>query len=232
MGTYNDVMAGIEKLRNNGINVIPSTVITPSFPELNVIVEHFIKLGFKDVYFNLARGKNKITGFSIDSINELIVSIKVIYEEIFLDFKENKISDKLIILRNSIIFAYLRNIYYKNYVTNRCKWGKSLVIDSNGNFYHCDSTIGYEKYYMGHYKDGKSLNKLQKIPNILKSKECKMCYAKFLCGGTCYAEKIMGNKRNENIECYFQKGLINENLHLYALLYKNSLLESFIKELS
>lgn len=230
-GTYQEVLLGIEKLRNNGIDVIPAAVITPAFPDLNLIVEHFIKLGFKDIYFNLARGKKESTCFSFDSINQLINSIKIIYEEIFLDFKRNKISDKLKILKSSILFAYLRSIYYRNYVTNRCKWGKSLVIDAKGDIYHCDSTIGHEKDCLGNYTENKSKKALFIHPNVNDNPKCQKCYAKYLCGGTCYAEQIFNNEQNELIECYFHKELINESMNLYVRLKNESLLEEFMKTL-
>ncbi len=228
-GTYHDVICGIEKFRANSIDVIPSAVITPSFPNLNVIVEHFIKLGFKNMSFNLARGKNEATSFSIESINKLIESIKIIYEEIFQDFRENKISDKLIILKKSILFAYLRSIYYRTYVTNRCKWGRSLVIDSKGNIYHCDSTIGYENDCLGNYKNKRTKKELFKLPNVNDNPKCINCYAKYLCGGTCYAEQIFKNEQNEFLECYYHKELVNETIKLYIKLENESLLEKFMK---
>lgn len=231
-GTHKDTIQGIKNLQRNGIKVIASVVITPKNFNLKEIVEYLESLKIEKMIFSLVRGKNENFQFSYEIINKFIENIKIIFKEVYEDFKFGIINRKLKILKDTILFSFLKALYYRKYVFSRCNWGNFLVIDSEGKLYHCDSTIGYEKDYMGHYKDGKSLNKLQKIPNILKSKECKMCYAKFLCGGTCYAEKIMGNKRNENIECYFRKRLINENLHLYALLYKNSLLESFIKELS
>lgn len=232
LGTYQDVIKGIEKLQNNGINVIPSAVITPAFPDLNIIIEHFIKLGFKDISFNLARGKNEITCFSVDSINKLIDSIKLIYEEILINFSNGIISDKLIILKKSVLFAYLRSIYYRKYLTNRCKWGRSLVIDNNGDIYHCDSTIGYEKDCLGNYADKIKKQDLFKQPNVNDTPKCKHCYAKYLCGGTCYAEQIFNNEQNIFIECYYHKQLINESFKIFTRLKKSSLLDKFIEILS
>lgn len=231
-GTYQDVINGIEKLRSNGINVIPATVITPAFPDLNVIVEHFIKLGFKDISFNLVRGSNEITCFSFDSINKLITSIKSIYEEILLDFINDIISAKFIILKNSILFAYLRSIYYGKYITNRCRWGRSLVIDNKGNIYHCDSTIGYEADCLGTFNDKKTKKELFDETNVNRNINCIKCYAKYLCGGTCYAELIFNNEQNEAIECYYHKELINESIKMYTKLKEQSLIDKFMKLLS
>ncbi|MCF0125880.1 MAG: radical SAM protein [Clostridia bacterium] len=231
LGTYYDVMKGIEKLREKEIDVIPAAVITPDYPDLNVIVEHFMKLGFKEISFNLARGKNEITSFSIEAITKLIDSIKDIYQEIFLDFKENKTSAKLLILKNTILFSYIQNIYYKRYVTCRCKWGRSLVIDSKGNIYHCDSTIGIKEDCLGNYHDRKRKEDIFMQPNVNENSVCKYCYAKYLCGGTCYAEQIFKNNQNEIIECIFHKELINESIKLFAKLKNESLIEDFMEVL-
>ena len=40
---------------------------------------------------------------------------------------------------------------------------------------------------------------------------------------------VYANKQNEDMECYFRKELINENMKLYAKLYEASLLDDFIK---
>lgn len=230
--TYNDVITGIKKLQINGITVIPSAVIIPQNPDLNIIVNHFISLGFNEMSFNLARGKIAVNIFSYESINILINSIKVLFEEFFESTKSDSVNPKIKLLKNTIIFSYLRMIYFRTYITNRCDWGNNLVIDSKGNLYHCNSTIGYEKDYLGNYRNNKTRNKLLTIPNVNNNKKCRKCYAKSLCGGTCYAEIIMGNTINEEMECYYHKMLINESFKFYTKLKTSNLLDIFMKKLN
>lgn len=228
-GSFNDVISGIEKLKQNGLKVIASVVITPEYPELDKIVDYLISIGFETISFNLVRGKTPKTQFSKESIDILLNSIRKLFDSFLNDFIEGKVSKELFAIKNTILFSALKKIYYRNYVTSRCTWGKELVIDSDGNLYHCNSTIGYKEDLLGHYKDSKTRGRLLKIPNVQNFDRCKNCYAKYLCGGTCYAEMIYGNKQNEDTECYFKKELINENMNLYAKLYEASLLDDFIK---
>lgn len=231
-GSYNDVISGVEKLRQNGLNVIASVVITPEYPELDKIVDYLISIGFEKISFNLARGKTKITQFTKDSIDILLNSIRRMFNSFFNGFVNGKVSKELLAIKDTMIFLAIKKIYYGNYVTSRCTWGKELIIDSEGNLYHCNSTIGYKEDLLGHYKDSKTREDLLKTPNVQDYTRCSNCYAKYLCGGTCYAEIIYGNKQNEDTECYFRKELINENMKLYAKLYEASLLDDFIKEIS
>lgn len=58
---------------------------------------------------------------------------------------------------------------------------------------------------------------------------CKNCFAEYLCGGTCFAEKVFHNEQNQEMECYYHMELIKENLILYAKLFNNKLLDEFMK---
>lgn len=227
--TYKDVIKGICILKENGINVIPSAVITPEYPDLNLIISHFIELGFTKISFNLVRKSI----FSYESIDSLIKNINFLFNEFYENFKQKLPDPKLLIVKDTILFSYLKRLYYKNYVTTRCDWGKNLVIDSKGNFYHCNSTIGYHNDYLGNYKEGKQKKEIFKqLPNVDDENTCTKCYAKYLCGGTCYAEKIMKNSINQKVECYFHKKLIVETFYLYLRLNSNHLLDNFMQYIS
>ena len=204
-GSFNEVVKGITKLRNAGISVIPSFVITPKHPELDEIIKFLDSMGFSKVSFNLARGKTYNTCFTKESIEILLNRIKVIFDRCIISFEKHIVSNELIMLKDTILFSYMKQIYARNYVTSRCSWGKELIIDSKGNLYHCNSTIGQKKDCLGHYSDKKNRKKLLNVPTVKKNEKCEFCYAKFLCGGTCYAEQIFENKQNEEMECYFHK---------------------------
>ncbi len=227
LGSFKDTIKGIEKLKAAGINVIPSAVITPQNSDLEPIISFFISLGFNKISFNLVRGKN-IT-FTKTSIDILLNSIKKYFLKFFEDAKSNTISKDLLILKDTIIFTYLKQLYYRNYTTTRCTWGKDLVIDSKGNLYHCNSTIGQKEDFLGHFSDNKIKKQLMETNKISKSQKCKNCFAEYLCGGTCFAEKVFHNEQNQEMECYFHMELIKENLILYAKLFNNKLLDEFMK---
>ena len=226
-GTYADTIKGIKKLQNNGLSVNASVVITPDFPDLFYIIESLESLGFSKISFNLARGKNIV--FSIESINCLLVSIRKLFNLFINEIQHNITSNKLILIKNSILFNAIKLIYYNRYVTSRCTWGNELIIDNHGDLYHCNTTIGIENDKLGHFKEHKSIKKLLKKDDNPQKKECESCYARYLCGGTCYAEILLGNKSNESCECFFHKELINENIKLFVKLKDMSLLDKFMQ---
>ena len=225
-GTYKDVLSGIQKLKNAGIDVIPSVVITPEHPELDIIVSHLCSLGFNKMSFNLAREKNVFNKASIDI---LLQSIRNLFQKFFDDCKTGIVSNELHMLKNTMLFTSLKSIYYGIRIVARCTWGRELVIDSKGNMYHCNSTIGNLRDLIGHYSKGRKKSRVLKIPVVDKDKRCKYCYAKYLCSGTCHAEKIVGNRTNVELECYYKKNLVIENIKLYAMLHKHNLLKDFMK---
>ena len=230
-GSYQDVIQGIKKLQSNGIRVIPSVVITPDNYDLKQILEEFINLGFDSLSFNLIRGNSKENAFSYKTMKEFIEIIKNIFSEIYESVKKTGKSKKLLILKNSILFSYMKSLYYGNYITKRCNWGENLVIDSKGDLYNCNSVIGIKKAKLGNYKSNKSKKTILYEIDVNRNKKCKRCYAKYLCGGTCYAEYYLKTTDNSNIECYFHKSLINENIFLYTKLKNENLLDYFMNEL-
>lgn len=231
-GSFNEVLGGIKKLQKAGIKIIASVVITPQNIDLERISSYIVSIGIEKISFNLVRGKTINSIFSQNIIDKFIENIRSLLKRFYSEFKSNNISKEFLALRNTMIFAPLKRIYYGKRITTRCTWGNELVIDSKGNLYHCNSTIGNKKDCFGKYTDGLKRKKIQKVPDVRNSLRCKNCYAKYLCGGTCYAEQLIGNKQNENIECYYRKSLVDENLKLYVKLHKESLLDAFMKVLA
>lgn len=97
------------------------------------------------------------------------------------------------------------------------------------NVYHCDSTVGYKEDFQGNYKTGITKD-FYYIPSVNDNKKCKKCWAKYFCGGTCHAEKVLKNQNNIDMECYFKKELTKLGFNFYLELYKNNLLKEFCEQ--
>ena len=227
-GTYKRVLEGIDKLRKSKIKIIPSVVITPEYPDLEKIVTYLCSQGFTEICFNLVRGTLQ---FSKDSIDKLLNSIRNLFERFFKDCTKGIYSVEFEALKNSMLFTPLKSLYFGDRFISRCTWGKDLIIDPKGNMYHCNSTIDNRKDFLGHYSQGRKRERFMRIPSINDNKVCSLCVFKYLCGGTCYADIINNNTANVEMECYFKKELIKENMRLYANLYQKNLLKDFINNL-
>lgn len=231
IGSYNKILKGIKELHKNGISVTAAIVITPKYTDLEYIVRHFINENIDFITFGLVRAQNKYNQFTRKNIDSLISSIKNIYDTILADYIANRISKFQTILKKSILFNVLVELYERQYKVTRCHWGQEITIDSRGNLYHCSSLIKDKKEQIGSYKDNSFSAKNQVIPLVTNQSMCKKCYAKFLCGGTCLVDMILGNKKSVKMECYFRKKLINEQFRFYSALTKYNYLDKFIENL-
>lgn len=227
-GSFSDVLAGIKKLQNAGIKVTASVVITPENPYLLETVEYLMSLGMEKVSFNLARGRAVSAQFSKQSMDFLIDDFRKIYEKVYIEIISGNFH-LLPALKDTMLFSCIKKIYYRAYLTSRCHWGKEVVIDSKGNMYHCNSTIGCSNDLLGNYRNHVTYKDVNTLKNVDDYERCKKCFAKYLCGGTCYAEEIVGNKNNFDMECYYRKELIKIGMEFYARLFSNNLLDDFIK---
>lgn len=228
-GSFNDVVNGIKKLQMNGFDVIASVVITPKNSNLEKIVDYLLTLDIKSISFGLSRGLSDVCQFNRETIEVLLTSIDRIYKRILDDLIKTGVSTLFKILRGSILFNVVKEIYFRIYHSYRCTWGKSLIIDSKGDVYHCDSTVGYKEDFQGNYKTGITKD-FYYIPSVNDNKKCKKCWAKYFCGGTCHAEKVLKNQNNIDMECYFKKELTKLGFNFYLELYKNNLLKEFCEQ--
>lgn len=228
-GSFEDTLAGIKKLQNNGIEVIASVTITPAFPDFKIIIDYLVSIGIQRIVFNLVRGTKKNSYFTDEAMRRLLDNwreiYKLVYEEVCTgNYHYTKI------LKGSFEFSILYGLFFRTYRTTRCGWGSEIVIDSKGNMYHCNTTIGCQNDYLGNYKENKHYtNLLIDKRNVNKDIRCVSCYAKYLCGGTCYANDVLKNENGRNQECFYKKEIIKISLELYSKLYKNGLLDEFIK---
>ncbi len=230
-GSFNDVLKGIRKLQCNGIKVSASVVITPKYPCLLEITEYLISLGIEKVSFNLARGLSSTAQFSKDRVDLLLGNFRKIYDKVY---KEAVLEKYMLtnVLKDTMLFSFVKEIYHRAYRTTRCNWGKEVVIDSKGNMYHCNSTVGCNNDLLGNYMNHVKYSDVNIEKSVDEYERCKKCFAKYLCGGTCYAEDILGNQNNFDLECYYRKELVKLSLKFYARLHSNALLEKFMEAVS
>ncbi len=228
-GSFSDVVNGIKKLQENGIKVKLSVVLTPGNTDVYEIVNYLLSLNVEQIGIVISRGSNFETSFSEDSINKIIKSLSKIYEVVFNEIKNERYKF-FPVLKKNVWFTKVFDIYAHKIVSSRCNWGTEIIIDSQGNFYHCNSTIGNEKDLLGNWKKSIDENKLWHNKNVNDYESCKKCWTKYLCGGTCYAEELNEHQNNLNMECYYRKEFMKLVILFYAKLKRNNLVEKFVQE--
>lgn len=228
-GSFSDVIKGIKKLQENGIKINLSVVLTPENTEVLEIVNYLLSLNVEQIGIVIARGNNIDTNFSEDSIKKIIKSITKVYEVVFNEIKNGR-NKFFSVLKKNVWFTKVFDIYSHNFVSARCNWGTEIFIDSQGNFYHCNSTIGNDRDFLGNWKKTIDENKLWQKKDVNDYEVCKKCWAKYLCGGTCYAEEINEHQNNLVMECYYRKEIMKLVILFYVKLKRNNLLEKFVQE--
>lgn len=216
-GTFYDVINGINKIKNAGIKVIASTVINSKYPDIDNIVEFLDSLNLDGVEFCFIRGKNNSDCFTSDTIQMFFKSFDILLNKILKKIEQDDYH-LLKLLKNNYVFSYLKSIIEKNFNIRRCSFDDHLVISPEGDLFHCNYTMGMDDDLMGNIKSMKYPN----IKNIEVDsfKRCKECWAKFLCGGICYYEKLLNNNRTIDLDCYVHKEYIKRALTFYVRCFE------------
>ncbi|MBF0612757.1 MAG: SPASM domain-containing protein [Magnetococcales bacterium] len=104
--------------------------------------------------------------------------------------------------------------------------GTYLGISVNGGIYPCFRFLGLESYKMGNVSG--SLDETARTsflteiaPRVSLRNDCSLCWARYLCGGGCYADSVMfGEDRARPLaaHCSFTKIEIETAVSLYARL--------------
>lgn len=231
-GSYRDVIKGIKNLQKYGIKIIISTVITPEYPSITRIIQNLRMLHLDQIKFNILREENGYS-FTKDKLQELLKDFDALCELMIEEFKNDNF-ELLHLLRDSLLINPIMNIVFKNKYIHRCNWGENLVIDSEGNMYPCLYTMGNKTYSYGNYKEGKKFSQIYKPILVSDKKTCKLCWARYLCGGSChYAGLASKNSpyETDEIECMYRKGLIKCSLKMMTELINHGLLKTVIQHL-
>lgn len=94
-------------------------------------------------------------------------------------------------------FKYTFNIVF-NLLTKRrffryCDAGKNPAVTADGSMYACHGLVGMKEFYMGNVMDETDPPQYREAKETFASltvceiDECKGCWARYLCGGSCYA---------------------------------------------
>lgn len=219
-GSFNAVYNNIKLLKQNNIKIIASTVISPLFPYPYEIFSYLKSIGVDKVEFWILRS-NKINPlqFSEAALKILKESNRKIYQKIFIDISHEKYGI-LHFFNNTIYLSTLKLLFSHKYLSTRCQWGTSIVIDSKGDLYHCNSTIGMEKDKIGHWNKNFTYKDIILKKTSDNEKRCKKCWAKYLCGGICQYESLINNHSYLDVECDFRKSIILESFKLYTKIRK------------
>jgi len=94
-----------------------------------------------------------------------------------------------------------------------------LAVTPEGDLYPCHQFVGKEEYRLGDLFQGmidEGLVEKFKKAHIYNKKECKICWARFLCSGGCHANAV---NNNGSIDKPHQMGCFLQQVRLEAAIY-------------
>ena len=108
----------------------------------------------------------------------------------------------------------------------RYSFDNQIVIDSKGDVYPCLYFVNNKDYCYGNINGTFSEDKLNHNNLVFQRASCKDCWARYLCGGTCFygSYKSTGNHLNiEPIECIIRKHLAQKCLELLVFMREHNI---------
>lgn len=174
---------------------------------------HVIKVG--------AYGDREINLQETDLVH-FRADLEVICEDLFLELKKGCVP-----IDYQPIIKIVRRLMIPEPITRFCGVaGSYLGIASNGDIYPCFRHLGLAEYHLGdiwHGVDDKKRGDFisQEAADVDSRPICQECWARYLCGGGCYADStIYGpDKRNPQVEqCPFWRTEIEIAIRFYQRL--------------
>ena len=193
VGTYDDIVRNIKKIQNS--SYIPKRlkelwglmVYTQDNVDLLNNIKHLKELGFTTVQMRFVRSND--TGLVLDNheaTQRLLDFVSVIFDEAIAG------DDSLLRIvsnDNDYLGKIIKRLVLQTPVEIRCGAGSCMFsFAADGNIYPCDCFVGNQEYIMGSFYSSISQEQLNNFKDlsIHNRSKCKMCWARYACGGDCY----------------------------------------------
>ncbi len=217
---YSKLLQNIKTCIDNGINLKASVTLMPEHQNILSTLEYLEGLGFSEYQFAPVRGDF----YNNENIESLLSEFDKVYDKLKemalqKDFRYFKA------LKGDSLITPLQLLLQKSKVIKPCIL--SPVVDMNGEVYPCL----YLKDSQFSFGNVKNKAKVKEFNSFRVREDCKKCWARYLCGGTCYAENYLKNgdvyKTNE-VSCKIRKHKIEKCVELFLFLKQNNLLKQLI----
>lgn len=212
--SYKLILKNLLLLHENNIHVEVRTVIQPDETNIIPLIENNIHLGFSGMHLLPVYGYNKkqITNSKIwiDALHYYVSLLKKHYMIEIVPF-----------------FQLFRKMAYPSYFITSfypCDSGKnSICMSDTGEYYICSHFIGKPELSLGRYSD--NIPMPETINAQIKSclnPTCQICWARRLCGGSCYHRTVLGMAPTGEENCLEWLTVIREAIICYVDLIKSA----------
>lgn len=216
-GSFDDVKKNIHRYKEarGGYLTARATVCSTDI-RFKKIRDDLFKLGFTNVFTSMVDIDEESLLFVGGKYTRLIIEQYRILAD---DFVNGIIAGQA--TRNDLITSKLSDIYYKRGRIRSCSAGNSsIAVGTDGNIYPCHRFMGMEQSIIGNLNTGINPEKQNEYhaATVHTKKECKKCWARYLCGGACaHTSAVHGGDIYHAPTCYcdIYLGLYEIILHTY-----------------
>lgn len=193
-GSFSRIMEGINIMKNRNINFNLRATLSPRTRHLAKIFKFFedMKIPYSYAFTITASTKEKYeTQFSesdmfrfdkeLDSVMNYFLVKKINHQQIYaMDFNR-----KLDLVKNGSL------------ITHGCEAGRnSLLVDESGNYFSCQNMLPFKETSIGNIDIGfdDDRRRCYRSHHLDSLPVCKLCWARYLCGGGCETERYVCSK--------------------------------------
>jgi radical SAM protein with 4Fe4S-binding SPASM domain len=223
-GSHNDVIQNIKLLQENDIHVKISCVLTSDYPYPDLLYEYFKRLNISAIQMTPIRNGTP-SSFTEENLAKLNDGYRKLYDRLFYEVQKGDFSS-FRLLCNDLSMIALSNLLCRARMSSRCTWGNEVVLDEKGNMYPCLYVIGDEEYILANIAEKKSSKELLKPILVNQREKCSICWARYLCGGTCHYNSIVNHKTEQDvddIECKIRISVITDSINFLIRMIENKI---------
>lgn len=183
-GSFDDVKKNICRFKDaRGGHLTARATVCSTDIRLNKIRNDLFEMGFTNVFTSMVDTDEESSLFVGGNYTPLLIEqYRLMAEEYIKGIIEGHA------VRNDLMTTKLSDIYYKNCHIRDCSAANNTIaVGTDGNIYPCHRFMGMEKSIIGNLNTGINIELQHQYyeATVYRKKECKDCWARYLCGGGC-----------------------------------------------
>lgn len=219
-GSFRRIAENIERLKKGSVNFNLRATISPKEMKLLETFQFFesMKIPYSYAFTIDSNEKDRSTTHFDDK------GIKAVDKQLgeVIQFLTRKFINGETIYCND----FQRNINRlrtKSVRYHGCEAGRSnFIVNEAGQYYPCQNMLSYQETSVGNVSEGINYSKLQffRSKEVSQLASCQECWAKYLCGGSCEAERhLLGQDSNDwKLKCKMIRLEWKHFIHSYIKL--------------
>lgn len=216
-GSFEDVCKNIERFKEaRGGHLTARATVCSTDIRFKKIKDDLLSLGFTNAITSMVDTEEDSPLFVGGNYTDRVLEQYKILAD---DYVENIMNGGR---ENNILFTSTLNIlYFKKMKIRSCNAGNNgIAVGTDGNIYPCHRFMGMKEYIIGSLDTGidESLRGEYRKATIYAKEECKDCWVRYLCNGSCaHTSAVHGGDIFHAPTCYcdIYKGLYEIILDVY-----------------